>query len=366
MNPSSKIYIAGHNGLVGSAIQRKLASDGYANLITQSRKTLDLLDQSAVKAFFEKEKPEYVFLAAAKVGGIHANTTYRAQFIYENLTIQGNIIHQSYLSKVKRLLFLGSSCIYPRLCPQPIEEAHLMTGPLEPTNAPYAVAKIAGIEMCWAYNSQYGTQFIPVMPTNLYGPRDNFDLNNSHVLPALIRKFHLAKLASQGDWRAIEKDAVRFGAIPEDINTSLGAAGRVPTVILWGTGTPRREFLHVDDLADACSYIMRLPVEKLNAAMNPPSKNGQDLPDIRFQNELTGSPLLNIGTGKDQEIRELAALTAKVVGYHGDVVWDDSKPDGTPRKLLNVSRVGKLGWASRIPLEEGLLRTYSWYLTQTA
>jgi GDP-L-fucose synthase len=366
MNKSSKIYIAGHNGLVGSAIQRKLESEGYTHLVTRNRKELDLLSQSAVKAFFENENPDYVFLAAAKVGGIHANNTYRAEFIYENLTIQGNIIHHSYLSKVKRLLFLGSSCIYPRACRQPIVETDLLTGPLEPTNSPYAVAKIAGIEMCWSYNSQYRTQFIPVMPTNLYGPKDNFDLNNSHVLPALLRKFHLAKLASQGKWEAIARDEARFGAIPDDIKQSLGANGQTPRVILWGTGTPLREFLHVDDLAQACIYILKLPVEKFYDSESLRSTNGLGATGVRLQNKLPESPLLNVGTGTDIEIRNLAKLAATVVGYDGEVVWDSSKPDGTPRKLLNVSRVKALGWSAGIPLEEGLRRTYAWYLEQTA
>lgn len=297
----AKIYIAGHLGMVGSAIHRKLISEGYTNFVLRSIDELDLLNQQAVSEFFKTERPEYVVLAAAKVGGILANNTYRAQFIYENLMIQNNVIHQSYLNGVKKLLFLGSSCIYPRLAPQPIREEYLLTGLLEETNEPYAIAKIAGIKMCEAYRDQYGCNFISVMPTNLYGPNDNFDLKNSHVLPALIRKFHEAK-----------------------INKS-------PYVEIWGTGTPMREFLHVDDMADACVFL------------------------LQHYNERQ---FLNIGCGHDLSIKDLALLVKKIIGYEGDLQFDTSKPDGTPRKLLYVSRLFATGWRPKISLEEGIRRVY--------
>ena len=305
MEKSSKIYLAGHRGLVGSAISRKLRAEGYNNLVLKTKDELDLMDQSAVALFFKKTKPEYVFLAAAKVGGILANNTYPAQFIYENLQIQNNIIHQSYLNGVKKLLFLGSSCIYPRECPQPIKEEYLLTGPLEPTNEPYALAKIAGLKMCQSYNRQYGTNFISVMPTNLYGPNDNFDLDDSHVLPALIRKFHEGK-----------------------INSS-------PTVVVWGTGSPKREFLHIDDLADACVFLM---------------------------NNYNDSEIINIGTGVDITIKKLAELIKNIIDYKGEINWDTTKLDGTPRKLLDVSKVESLGWRHKIGLETGIKMTYEWYL----
>jgi len=309
LSPDSKIYVAGHRGLVGSAIVRRLHKSGYKNILTRTREELDLTDMKAVASFFERERPEYVFLAAAKVGGIMANSTYPAEFIRDNLLIELSIIDAAYRSGVKRLLFLGSSCIYPKRCPQPMKEEYLMTGPLEPTNSPYAVAKIAGIEMCRAYNRQYGTSFLPVMPTNLYGSGDNFDLETSHVLPALIRKFHEAKVKGE------------------------------KTVIIWGTGTPRREFLHVDDLADACLFLME---------------------------HHEGTELINIGTGKDITIRELAVLMGKVVGFHGDLVFDTSKPDGTPRKLLDVSKLEKIGWKAKVGLEKGIAETYKWYLAHAA
>ena len=318
MNKSSKIYVAGHSGLVGSAVWRRLASAGYANLIGRSSKELDLTRQADVETFFAKEKPEYVFLAAAKVGGIFANNTYPAEFIYRNLMIQNNLIHSSWLSGVRKLLFLGSSCIYPKLSPQPIKEEYLMTGELEPTNEPYAVAKIAGIKMCQAYNRQYGTNYISVMPTNLYGPHDNFDLETSHVLPALIRKFHEGKLR-----------------MAQDASSSPGAHSQ--SVVIWGTGTPRREFLYIDDLADACVYLME----------------HYDLSDI-----------VNIGVGEDISIAELASLIGEVTGYTGDIVYDSSKPDGTPRKLLDVSRLDSLGWRAKTSLREGLHKTYEWYKNQ--
>jgi GDP-L-fucose synthase len=301
MEKEARIYIAGHRGMVGSAIHRRLKAEGYTNFITRISKDLDLRDTVAVKAFFEAEKPDYVFLAAAKVGGIQANNTRRADFIYDNLMIQSNVIHQSYLNGVKKLLFLGSSCIYPKLAPQPLKEEYLLTGELEPTNEPYAIAKIAGIKMCDAYRSQYGCNFISVMPTNLYGPNDNYDLNNSHVLPALLRKMHEAKLQNK------------------------------PTVEVWGSGTPRREFLHADDLADACYFLMQ--------HYNEPG-------------------LINIGTGEDVSIRELAELIQKVVGYTGGIKWDATKPDGTPRKLMDVSKLNGMGWRYSTDLETGIRKVY--------
>ena len=301
MNKTSKIYIAGNTGMVGSAMMQKLKGEGYDNLLYRASKELDLRDQQEVRKFFENERPEYVFLAAAKVGGILANNTYRAEFIYDNITIQNNIIHQAYKSGVKKLLFLGSSCIYPKLAPQPLKEEYLLTGLLEPTNEPYAIAKIAGIKMCQAYCSQYGCNFICVMPTNLYGPGDNYDLKNSHVLPALIRKFYEAK----------ENDA--------------------QSVEIWGSGTPKREFLHVDDLADACVFLM------LN---------------------YDEAEIVNIGTGEDITIKDLALLIKGIVGFEGELKFDSSKPDGTPRKLLDVSKMDSLGWKYRIGLEDGIRSTY--------
>jgi len=304
MNKDSKIYVAGHRGLVGSAIMRKLQQEGYTNIITRTHKELDLTNQAQTQEFFEKEKPEYVFLAAAKVGGIHANNTYPADFAYINIMIESNVIKASYDYGVKKLLFLGSSCIYPKLCPQPIKEGYLLTGPLEKTNEAYAIAKIAGLKMCQYFNRQYGTNYISVMPTNLYGPNDNFDLETSHVLPALIRKFHEAKINNK------------------------------PYVEVWGTGTPRREFLHVDDLADAVIYLMN------NYDENEP---------------------LNIGTGKDITIKELAELIKEIVGYEGEIKFDTTKPDGTPRKLLDVSRLHATGWKHKIELREGIQSTYEWF-----
>ena len=308
MDKHAKIYIAGHRGLVGSAIVRRLNLDGYANIVVQTRQQTDLLDKAQVDKFFSDQKPEYVFLAAAKVGGIHANNTYPAHFILENLSIQNNVIGAAQRHGVKKLCFLGSSCIYPKLAPQPIKEEYLLDGKLEPTNAPYAIAKIAGIMMCQSFNRQYGTNFISVMPTNLYGPNDNFDLQNSHVLPALIRRFVDAK--TQGD----------------------------AEVSVWGTGTPRREFLHVDDLADACVFLMR---------------------------SYDSGEIINVGTGEDVTIKELALLISELVGYKGTLVFDASKPDGTPRKLLDVSRINSLGWKMKISLKDGLKSTIQWYLKQS-
>jgi len=301
MQQHDKIYIAGYRGMVGSAIMRKLNREGFTNLAFRNSSELDLRNQAAVQEFFEKERPDHVILAAAKVGGIQANNIYRAEFLYDNIMIQSNIIHAAYQNRVKKLLFLGSSCIYPKMAPQPLKEEYMLTGPLEPTNEPYAIAKIAGIKMCDAYRSQYGCNFISVMPTNLYGPNDNYDLNNSHVLPALIRKFHEAKLNGE------------------------------PAVILWGTGTPRREFLHADDLADACFFLMQ----------------HYDEPG-----------LINIGTGEDLEIKELALLIRGIVGYEGEIKQDLTKPDGTPRKLMDVGKLRQMGWQAKISLEQGIRQVY--------
>lgn len=303
MEKTAKIYIAGHRGLVGSGLVRRLQADGYENLILRTSRELDLTKQAEVEKFFEAERPEYVFLAAARVGGILANNTYRADFIYQNLMIQSSVVHASYKSGVKKLLFLGSSCIYPRLCPQPMKEEYLLTGPLEPTNEPYAIAKIAGIRMCQAYNSQYGTNYISLMPTNLYGINDNFDLETSHVLPAMVRKFHEA----------------RVNGVP---------------VRLWGTGAAMREFLNVDDLADAALFLMKA---------------------------YDSSEIINVGTGTESTIKELAELIRGIVGFAGEVIWDSSKPDGTPRKILDCSRLAALGWTPKISLEQGIRRTYAWY-----
>lgn len=305
MKKTSKIYVAGHRGLVGSAIMRNLTKNGYEHIITKTHDELDLLDAVAVTNFFKKEKPEYVFLAAAKVGGIHANNIYPADFIYQNLQIQNNIIHNAHLNNIKKLLFLGSSCIYPRECPQPIKEEYLLTGPLEKTNEAYAVAKIAGIKMCQSYNKQYGTKYISVMPTNLYGINDNFDLETAHVLPALLRKFHEAKVNND------------------------------PEVVIWGTGKPMREFLYVDDMADACIYLM---------------------------NHYSDDDIVNIGTGQDISIKELAKTISDIVGYQGKIIHDTTKPDGTPRKLLDVSKLHALGWTHQTSLKEGIKLTYDWFL----
>lgn len=325
MDRSSKIYIAGHRGLVGSAITENLAEKGYSNLVTRTHHELDLIDQKAAADFFSSEKPEYVFLAAAKVGGILANNTYPAEFIRDNLVIQTNVIHEAYRSGVKRLLFLGSSCIYPKLAPQPMEETHLLTGPLESTNRSYALAKIAGVEMCWSYNRQYGTRYLAAMPTNLYGPRDNYHPENSHVIPALIRKFHEAKIQNK------------------------------PDVTVWGTGTPRREFMYSADMADACIYLMNLPDEKFMGLLgSDESRTGTFDP-----------PLVNIGVGEDITIRELAGLVGKVVGFNGELIFDTSKPDGTPRKLMDSGRLQALGWRPRVRLEDGLAATYSQFTSGT-
>lgn len=304
---TSKIYVAGHKGMVGSALVRHLQSKGYPNIITRTRVELDLLDQKAVHDFLKCEQPDYIFMAAAKVGGIQANNNYRAEFIYENITIQANVIHGAYLAGVKRLCFLGSSCIYPRDCPQPIKEEYLLTGTLEPTNEPYAIAKIAGIKLCESYNRQYGTHYVSVMPTNLYGPNDSYDLNNSHVLPALIRKVHEAKC--RGD----------------------------KELVVWGTGKPMREFLYVDDMAGACVFLM--------------------------ENDINDG-LFNVGSGVDVTIKELAEIVMSIVGYDGEIVFDVSKPDGTPRKLLNVERLKKLGWQANTSLRDGIAKAYADFLSK--
>lgn len=315
MKIADKIYVAGHRGLVGSALMRTLRDQGHTNFLTRTHAELDLTNQAAVDAFFATEKPDYVFLAAAKVGGIHANNTYPAEFIRDNLAIQTNIIHAAYKNNVKRLLFLGSSCIYPKLAPQPMKEEHLLTSELEPTNRPYALAKIAGIEMCWSYNRQYGTQYLAVMPTNLYGPGDNYHPENSHVIPALVRRFHEAKLAN------------------------------APSVTVWGTGTPRREFLYSEDMADACVYLMNLPDEQFVPLLGQDRNDG--LP-----------PLMNIGVGHDLTIRELAETVKDVVGYQGTIEFDSSKPDGTPRKLMDVARLNAMGWHAPTPFKAGLAEAY--------
>ena len=301
MNKNDKIYVAGHRGMVGSAIRRKLQKEGFENIITRTSAELDLRDQRQVKEFFETELPDYVFLAAAKVGGILANNTYRGEFLYDNLMIQNNVIHHSYRVSVKKLQFLGSSCIYPKMAQQPLREDYLLTGPLEPTNEPYAIAKIAGIKLCDAYRSQYGCNFISLMPTNLYGPNDNYDLKNSHVLPALLRKFHEAKVNGNKE------------------------------VVVWGTGAPLREFLHVDDLAEACVFLMH---------------------------EYNEPNLINVGTGEEISIKDLALLIKDIVGYEGELTFDTSKPDGTPRKLMDVGKLHKLGWKHKIELKEGVAQVY--------
>ncbi len=319
MEKHAKIYVAGHRGLVGSAIVRALQAQGYDNLLLRTHAELDLMEQTPVRAFMETERPDYIFLAAAKVGGIHANNSYPAEFIHSNLAVQTNVIHEAWRVGVQRLLFLGSSCIYPRNCPQPIKEDYLLTGPLEATNQPYALAKIAGIEMCRSYNRQYGTKYLACMPTNLYGPGDNYDLANSHVLPALIRKMHEAK--TRGD----------------------------KEVVIWGTGTPLREFLSSNDMADACLHLMQLSETQQAGLLT-----------------LDGPPLVNIGCGTDHTIREMAEIVAKTVGFTGELRFDVSKPDGTPRKLLDVSRMKKLGWQARTPLEAGLAEAYADFLKHYA
>lgn len=353
------IYIAGHRGMVGSALVRLLQDKGYENLITRSSSELDLTDQSAVARFFAVESIDYVVLAAARVGGIHANNSFPAEFIYQNLMIQANVIHGAWTGVVKDLLFLGSSCIYPKLCAQPMREEYLLSGTLEPTNEPYAVAKIAGIKMCESYNRQFGTSYRAVMPTNLYGPGDNYHLEHSHVIPAIIRKCHLAKLAGQGDAAGIEKDQKIFGPIPDDIKRGLFADGgtslrQKPYVQLWGSGTGRREFLHVDDMASACYTVMKMSPEEYEASLA-----SQDL-----SSEYPPPSFLNIGTGKDCTIREAALLIQEIVGYSGEIRYDVSQPDGTPQKLLDVSRLAAQGWKPSFTLKSGLRHAYEWYCSR--
>ena len=343
MNSDTKIFVAGHNGLVGSAIVRKLEAEGFSNLVLRRSAQLDLRAASAVDDFFESEMPEFVFLAAARVGGIHANDSYPADFIRDNLQIQTNVIDAAYRNGVKKLLFLGSSCIYPKMAPQPLKEEYLLTGELEPTNEWYAIAKIAGIKMCQAYRKQYGFNAISVMPTNLYGPGDNFDLQSSHVLPALMRKFHLAKLVEDGNLDAVRADEKKYGPIPQELLDMLAlrrqqdgfeATGQKPRVMLWGSGSPRREFLHVDDLAQATLFLM----EKYDCA-----------------------EIINVGVGGDLAISDLASLVRDTVGFKGEVVWDDSMPDGTPRKLMDISRISNVGWEASISLADGIADTYQNY-----
>jgi len=354
MEKNSKIYVAGHTGLVGSAITRKLKEKGYSNLLLKDISELDLTNQHDTADFLRKEKPEYVILAAAKVGGIIANNTYRADFLYVNLQIQNNIIHHSYLNGVKKLLFLGSSCIYPKDAPQPLREEYLLTSPLEYTNEPYAIAKIAGIKMCESYNIQYGTNFISVMPTNLYGPNDNYDLEKSHVLPALIRKMHLGKCLEKGDWNAIRKDfnkrpveGINGNAEEKEIEEKLKKYGVVKpdvsnqalkesSVTLWGTGSVYREFLHSDDMADACIFLM--------------------------ERSISRNTHINIGCGVDQTINELAHVVKEIIGFKGIIIWDSSKPDGTLKKLLDVSKLNQLGWKQKIKLKEGITNVYNNYI----
>lgn len=351
MENSSKIYIAGHTGLVGGALLRKLGSDGFTNIITRTSRELDLRRQEETERFFERERPEYVLLAAAKVGGILANNTYKANFIYDNIAIATHVINSTFKFGGKKLLNLGSSCIYPKLSPQPIREEYLLTGRFESTNEPYAIAKITAIKLCRYFNEQYGTNFISLMPTNLYGPNDNFDLETSHVLPALIRKFHLAQLLKEKRYEEIKRDIRRSPVSegiasdaelpPSDLNLLLKSFGVSPdSVTLWGSGEPYREFLYVDDLAEACILLMK----------------HYDYKDI--------GELINIGFGDDKKVKEIAEMVGKVVGFEGEISWDRTKPDGTPRKLLDVSRMKRFGWSPKVQLEEGIRRTYQWYCSQ--
>ena len=347
MEKNAKIFVAGHRGMVGSALCRRLEELGFTQILTRTREELDLTRQSETESFFDQEKPEYVFHAAGRVGGILANSTYKADFIYQNMMIAGNVIQASYRSGVKKLLNLGSTCIYPKLAPQPMKEEHLLTGALEPTNEAYAIAKISAIKLCRYYNEQYGTNFMSVMPTNLYGPNDNYDLESSHLLPAFIRKFHLGKLLAQGDFAAIRRDVGRYGALPgqgsgelseADIVRLLSALGVIKEIVtLWGSGTPRRELLYVEDLADACIYLMRT-----------------------YDAARIGE-LVNIGTGHDLEIREIAQKVREVVGFEGEIRWNRAKPDGMPKKLTDVSRLKALGWDSKTDIQSGIRMVYKDY-----
>jgi GDP-L-fucose synthase len=363
----AKIYVAGHRGLVGSGIWRALERNGYTNLIGRAYEELDLINQQAVDEFFAAEKPEYVVLVAAKVGGIAANSTYRAQFIYENLMIEANVIHSAYSHGVKKLLFLGSSCIYPKLAPQPMKEEHLLTGPLEPTNEPYAIAKIAGIRLCDAYNRQYGTEFISAMPTNMYGPGDNYHPENSHVLPAFIRRMHLAHALEQGDWDAIRKvyvseqqtadskqpaEAEMIAWLEKSGIRQLQTSDGKPQTALscWGTGSPLREFLYSDDLAEACVFLL---------------ENGR-YEDMAFEDESgTMQAHINVGSGSEVSIRKLAETVKEVIGFEGEIEWDRSKPDGTPRKLMDSARLLAMGWKPQVDLHEGIARAYADFLSRS-
>jgi len=364
LKPSDRIFVAGHNGMVGSALVRQLEAGGFKRILTRSRAQLDLTEQAAVRAFFAAEKIDAVFLAAARVGGVHANNTYRADFIYENVMIAANVIHQAFAVGIQHLLFLGSSCIYPRDVAQPMGEEALLTGVLEPTNEPYAIAKISGIKMCEAYNAQHRTAYRAVMPTNLFGPNDNYDLDGSHVLPAIIRKLHLAKAAAAGDANALLQDQAQHGRIPEDVRACLDAIlegnghpplfdtaadarpGR-PGMVVWGSGKPLREFLHVDDMAAACLFVMQLD-------------NGV------FENMTaqSGISFLNVGSGREISIHDLVGLVAGAIGYDGEIVWDASRPDGIPRKLMDTTRLEKLGWRPTVSLKEGVQRVYRDYCGQ--
>ncbi len=373
LSQKSRIFIAGHRGMVGSAIERRLTDAGYTRLIVRAHAELDLLDQRAVRDFFAATAIDYVVLAAARVGGILANNSRPADFIYQNLMIEANVIEAALRNGVDRLLFLGSSCIYPKHAPQPMREEDLLAGRLEPTNEPYAIAKIAGIKLCESINRQHGTHYRSVMPTNLYGPNDSFDLENSHVLPALIRKYHLARLAAANDWPGIERDAAVFGPLPDDIRETLGDREAGAVVRLWGSGSPHREFLHVDDLAAACLTIMGLSDESYERLCRAAPAAGDRRAETRYgpgtgdgSHEPAPVSHINIGVGEDLTIAELAEIVGVAVGYTGRTVWDASKPDGTPRKLLDISRLSRTGWAPRITLAEGIRATYRWYLEKSA
>ncbi|MBZ7941147.1 MULTISPECIES: GDP-L-fucose synthase family protein [Campylobacter] len=349
MNKNSKIYIAGHKGLTGSAIMQNLKNKGYKNLVYRTHKQLDLINQKSVFDFFEKEKPEYVILCAARVGGILANNTYRADFIYENLQIQNNVIHSAYLYGVKKLLFLGTACIYPKICPQPIKEGYLLTSELEYTNEPYAIAKIAGLKMCEAYNLQYQTNFLSVMPASLYGNNDNFDLEKSHVMPALVRKFHLAKLLNEKKYDEILKD-LNINDIQKAITYLKNFGIAENSVEIWGSGNARREFLHADDMAEACVYIM----ENINFS-DLYNKNDQEIRNTH----------LNIGSGKDIAIKDLVEMVNDIIGFKGDIIYNTNKPEGTFQKLGSCDKIHSLGWKHKIELEEGIKMLYEWYLKQS-
>jgi len=354
MTHQPRIFVAGHRGMVGSAIVRALLANGHTNLVTRTHAELDLTNQAAVRAFFQSERIDQVYLAAAKVGGIHANNTYPAEFIHQNLMIQTNVIHEAWQAGINKLLFLGSSCIYPRDCPQPIKEEYLLTGPLEPTNEPYAIAKIAGLKMCESYNRQFGTDYRCIMPCNLYGPGDNYDLANSHVIPAMMRKFHLAKLAQEGNISAIIADQQCHGQIPPDIKAMIGLDAETPITVdssitpktsvqLWGTGKPLREFLHVDDLAEAAIFAMNLNTDKwLEITLQHPSR-------------------INVGFGSDLPVRDVAEIVAHTVGYSGHIEFDAIKPDGTLRKLMSSQKLTQMGWQARILLKTGIQNTYAEY-----